>query len=158
MGLSLSQPHVFSEYLLSQLTFGLYISVLDISVMIPWCLLFKVFDMVNALQDLRIILRAAYQWRRYYEKSRKICSKCVGKTIPITTNGLYREARMSRQKWNVKQSGLQCDGARRLATVAHSKPHERGPLQEYEDRVYAGRLRDDEHQRSMYLSTEIYLN
>ena len=38
---------------------------------------------------------------------------------------------------------------RRLATVQHSNPDMWGPLDEYDSRVSAGQLRDDEHQRTI---------
>ncbi|KAI9821165.1 MAG: hypothetical protein M1827_003899 [Pycnora praestabilis] len=36
-----------------------------------------------------------------------------------------------------------------MATVSHVNPDHRGPLDEYDERVTAGRLRDDEHQRGI---------
>ncbi|KAL3427295.1 Protein AFG1 [Phlyctema vagabunda] len=41
---------------------------------------------------------------------------------------------------------------RALATVQNVNPDDRGPLQEYDARVAAGRLRDDEHQRGIIQS------
>ncbi|KAI9741538.1 MAG: hypothetical protein M1818_004344 [Claussenomyces sp. TS43310] len=45
-------------------------------------------------------------------------------------------------------------GRRALSTVKHENTDDRGPMQEYDARVAAGRLRDDDHQRGIIQSLQ----
>ena len=106
--------------------------------------------MTNALHEFRIFLRATHRWRGSYDTSRRICSECL-KTAQLHNNSTpHRTAKaLSRQLQRKTWVAITHRYARGFATVTHAKPHDRGPLEEYDERVYAGRLRDDEHQRSV---------
>ncbi|KAL9071359.1 MAG: hypothetical protein Q9157_005487 [Trypethelium eluteriae] len=106
--------------------------------------------MINALRDFRVFLRATHRWQGTCEVSRGICSACLRRTATTAQAIPDRNANLVIRQW--KEAGLvgaTHSSARGLATVSHDKPHDRGPLQEYEERVYSRRLRDDEHQRTI---------
>ncbi|KAI9710234.1 MAG: Palmitoyltransferase zdhhc13 [Bogoriella megaspora] len=107
--------------------------------------------MANAIQEFRLFLKAAHRWRRAYETSRNLCTECMHNSrrpvIGLGETWSRRRVKSTRRP----KSGL---SVRSYATVTHQNPHARGPLEEYGERVYAGRLREDEHQRTIIQSLQ----
>ncbi|KAK3045009.1 hypothetical protein LTS18_014794, partial [Coniosporium uncinatum] len=61
---------------------------------------------------------------------------------------IWQERELVRPRRRVR-IGPPLPAMRRMATVANVKDHDRGPIAEYDERVHAGRLRDDDHQRTI---------
>ncbi|KAH8679035.1 AFG1-like ATPase-domain-containing protein [Tricladium varicosporioides] len=94
--------------------------------------------------------------------ARGVCTRCqhqyvVGAERPKTMvrARLFPEtSRIAARRNSVLPAVFIAGQRRSLATVQNVNPDDRGPMQEYDRRVAAGRLRDDEHQRGIIQSLQ----
>ncbi|RMY62210.1 hypothetical protein D0865_00547 [Hortaea werneckii] len=104
----------------------------------------------DALTVLRSILRST---------RRALCTECLAKQ-PRPHRVGPREALYNGRQYGRQTKGPQrspCSGRRGMATMAEYRQREykpQGPIHEYDARVKAGRLRDDEHQRNLIQSLQ----
>ncbi|KAL2050536.1 hypothetical protein ABVK25_009205 [Lepraria finkii] len=103
----------------------------------------------HALNELRASAGSRFSGTR--------CSKCL-RTFrsDAKVNGfndyVARRRPASREPHWTSRPGLR--PVRGLATVQHSNPDMRGPLDEYDERVHSRQLRDDDHQRGIVQSLQ----
>ncbi|KAK7539481.1 AFG1-like ATPase-domain-containing protein [Phyllosticta citribraziliensis] len=104
----------------------------------------------DALRGLRFLVREGH--RHTAPKRRSLCTHCTRclrlegspPRLAIPRHGRVLGAAATR--------AFHQTSSRRLATVeavANEQPHPRGPIAEYDARVEAGKIRNDEHQRAI---------
>lgn len=107
----------------------------------------------DAIRALRRLVRHASRPVKVQRQRRTLCSACLAK----------RSATLSSAKGAVNglcetpafRAGI--DARRKMATMAEYRRSEydaQGPMAEYDARVHSGRLRDDEHQRTLIQALE----
>ena len=81
---------------------------------------------------------------------RNVCSSCLRSSQRVATRHCStitrrpRDRGIGRQKSVLRPTQQQCRG---LATVLDREDY--GPLKEYNERIHSGKLRNDDHQRSL---------
>lgn len=98
--------------------------------------------------SLRLLLREAQRLSPRVH-ARTICRRCERRTklkqsrpessTPSRSQGAFARTVTALPAWQKAA----------FATIVNSKSHGRGPIEEYNERVHAGKLRDDEHQRTI---------
>ena len=102
----------------------------------------------EAVRALRSILRNSSRTRAAVQHRRGLCNECF-----LKEHGRGMQA-VRRQRLSSPGHPLQGMrvGRRSMATLAELRRKEynqHGPMAEYDARVHSGRLRDDEHQRTL---------
>ena len=101
----------------------------------------------EAIQALRNLLRATRRAPAASRQRRTLCTECLGKQAEKPQYGTRTAIQPVKAATGIAQHAQ-----RSMATMAEYRQHEykaRGPIHEYNNRVKSGRLRDDEHQRTL---------
>src|ERR1700761_3187300 len=102
----------------------------------------------ESVRALRSLLRSTSRPQQIHLQRRRLCTECLAAKCSVIPRVQQRRDVPSQRPTG--HTGTVA--ARRMATMADYRQQEykrTGPIAEYDARVHSGRLRDDEHQRSL---------